>query len=90
MSKLGTKAKGGKRAGAGRPCTTLIELVRSRSFSAENWRHRRLLETEDLPADELGLLDLQRWYRQKRSCGCGPSLRWIAQSFEVHTKDRAP
>ena len=52
MPKLATKPRGGKRPGAGRPCRTLLELVRSRSFDAENWRHRRLLEIEDLPADE--------------------------------------
>ena len=93
MSKLATKPRGGKRAGVGRPRATLLELVRSRSFRAENWRHRALLESEDLPIDDPGIANLlelrriQEGYRLKKRCGVGASALWLARSFEAHTKD---
>jgi hypothetical protein len=89
VPKLATPPRGATRRGPGRPRTTLLELVRSGSFNASNWRHRALLEGEDLPIDDptipclLELRRLQDGYRLKKLCGAGPAL-WIARSFSAH------
>jgi hypothetical protein len=93
VPKLATKPRGGARPGPGRPRTTLLELVRSASFRAENWRHRALLESQDLPIDDptipnlLELRRLQANYRLKRRCGVGASALWTARSFTAHLRE---
>jgi hypothetical protein len=95
VPKLATRPRGGARPGRGRPRTTLLELVRSGSFNASNWRHRELLESEDLPAEDPRvpcLLELQRLqgiYRLKKACGAGPTALWIARSFSAHLREEA-
>jgi hypothetical protein len=95
VPKLATKPRGGARPGPGRPRTTLLELVRSASFRAENWRHRALLESEELPIDDptipnlLELRRLQDGYRLKKRCGVGASALWIARSFSAHLREEA-
>jgi hypothetical protein len=95
VPKLATTPRGGARLGPGRPRTTLLELVRSGSFNASNWRHRALLESEDLLAEAPGipnLLELRRlqdMYRLKKACGVGASALWIARSFGAHLREEA-
>jgi predicted nucleic acid-binding protein len=92
---LATTQRGGTRSGSGRPRMTLLELVRSASFRAENWRHRALLESEELPIDDptipnlLELRRLQDGYRLKKRCGVGASALWIARSFSAHLREEA-
>ena len=93
MPELATPPRGGIRPGRGRPRTTLLELVHSGSFRAENWRHRALLGSEDLPIDDptipnlLELRRLQDGYRLKKDCGVGASALWIARSFSAHLRE---
>lgn len=92
-AELATTPIGGARRGPGRPRTTLLKLVRSGSFTASNWRHRALLESEDLPIDDptipnlLELRRLQDGYRVKKRCGVGASALWIARSFTAHLRE---
>lgn len=81
MTKTATGTWGGKRSGAGRPRVTLAQLVESRSFNPESDRHRRLLETDELPAEWEHLRELQDSYR--RNCQChslGPVIH-LARRF---------
>jgi hypothetical protein len=93
VPKLATTPRGGARLGPGRPRTTLLELVRSGSFNASNWRHRALLESEDLPTDDptipclSELQRLQSMYRLKKARGVGASALWIARSFTAHLRE---
>lgn len=92
MPNVATKPRGAARRGPGRPRTTLLELVRSGSFNASNWRHRALLESEDLPTDDptvpclSELQRLQGMYRLKKAHGIGASALWIAHSFSAHLR----
>jgi hypothetical protein len=93
VPKLATTPRGATRRGRGRPRTTLLELVRSGSFNASNWRHRALLESEDLPVEDpripclLELRRLQANYRLKKRCGVGASALWTARSFTAHLRE---
>ena len=65
-----------------RPRNSLASLVASHSFSAANWRHRRLLLTEDLPATADS--ELRQWqaaYRRAATSG-GARAAWEARAFE--------
>lgn len=93
VPKLATTPRAATRRGRGRPRTTLLELVRSASFEAENSRHRALLESEDLPIDDSTIPNLselrrlQAGYRLKKRCGVGASALWIARSFTAHLRE---
>jgi hypothetical protein len=93
VPKLATTPRRATRPGPGRPRTTLLELVRSGTFNALNWRHRALLESEDLPVEDatipclLELRRLQDMYRLKKARGVGTSALWTARSFTAHLRE---
>ena len=65
-----------------RPSNSVAALVASHSFSAANWRHRRLLLEEDLPASADSELRLwQAAYRRAAASG-GAWAVWEARAFE--------